>query len=159
MNRFRIATGLAVAFAAVSLGTVAAFATTSHTPNWTTHTQGNKEVVCGIAPVYGTAFDSGVMGNENGLWPGLLCEAEGLRNPHPSQGDPAVTLGQGSAGRAKLIDTSQDEYTSTSSFKRMPSHANWSKDGITCTINPAQVICHNSSGHGFTLSKDHLKLH
>jgi hypothetical protein len=109
--------------------------------------------------MYGSEYSSGAMATVDGYFPGLLCDAEGLRNPHPNQGDPAVELGQGKKGRAKLIDTSQDNYTSSSRFKRMPAHANWSKDGITCKINPAQVICHNSSGHGFTLSKGHLKLH
>jgi len=160
MNRFRIATGLVVAITAVTLGAVGAFAKTSHVLLWTTHNNtGNATVVCGITPdVYGSVYSSGAMASVNGYYPGLQCDAEGLRNPHPQQGDPAVALGQGSAGKARIIETSQDNYES-SHFTRMPEHATWSKDGITCKIDKATVSCHNTAGHGFTLRKGYFKAH
>jgi hypothetical protein len=159
MNRFRIATGLVVGIAVVALSAVAAFAGTWHTPNWTTHTQGNKEVVCGIVPdVPGSVYSSGAMATVTGYYPGLQCDAEGLPKGNVNDGDRALDLGQGKAGKAQLIYMSQDNY-GNSPFKRMPAHATWSKDGITCKISPASVSCSNGHGHSFTLSKGHYTLH
>jgi hypothetical protein len=118
----------------------------------------DRSVYCGVAmAVYGTESDPGTGAPENGMWPGLQCGAEGIPNPHPREGDPFVQLGQGRAGRAHLVDESQNDLVSGSNPVTLAPGATWKRVGISCTIERSSVSCKNSSGHGFTLSTGHVK--
>jgi hypothetical protein len=133
-----------------------AVARASHTSNWSTS---GAQVVCGIVPaVPGTAFDPGVQAPLNGRWPGLQCSAAGIPRPRQGVGDPFVQLGQGRSGRARLVDESQDDLSSSAPFKRLAPGSTWSADGIVCAVRSGSVRCTNSAGHGFTLASGHVRL-
>jgi hypothetical protein len=133
----------------------AAAASTSRALNWSTE---GEAVVCGVAErVEGTELDPGTGAPLNGLWRGLQCQAAGI--PHGQGiGDPAVELGQGRAGRARLIDMSQDELVSDAPFAALAAGSVWKSYGIACTINATSIRCQNGPGYGFTLSPGHLHL-
>jgi hypothetical protein len=131
--------------------------TGSHRINWQT---ASRTVFCGIAPrVPGTQLDPGTGAMLNADWPGLQCGAEGIGARHHDVGDPFVQLGQGTAGRARLVYLSEDDLASSAAPVTLRAGSNWSRDGITCSVAAASVTCHNSSGHGFILSKGHLTTH
>ncbi|HEY1833617.1 MAG TPA: hypothetical protein VGG08_04210 [Solirubrobacteraceae bacterium] len=127
-----------------------------HAANWSTH---GGQVVCGLADVHGTAVDPGTGAPERGLWPGLQCSARGIPRAPGPVGDPFVQLGQGRAGRAKLVDLSQDDLLVSGDPKPLPSGSRWVKDGIACAVHARSIACHNSAGHGFTMSPGHVHLH
>jgi hypothetical protein len=139
------------------LGGVAA-AAQSGPLNWATQREG---VVCGVAAaIEGTALDPDTGAELNGLWPGLQCQTTGLpRGPGaPSVGDPAVHLGQGRAGRARLVYISQDELISQAPYAVLAPGTIWTRDGITCTVGAEAVSCANAPGYGFTMSPGHVDL-
>jgi hypothetical protein len=141
---------LAVAYPSI------ARAVASHVANWGTRGQ---KVVCGVtAAVPGTAFDPGTQAPLNGNWPGLQCMAAGIPRPRQGVGDPAVQLGQGRVGRARLVDVSQDELVSSGPYVELAPATTWKRDGITCAVHTASVRCTNSVGHGFTISPGHVHL-
>ncbi len=127
----------------------------SSTLNWSTQ---GEAVVCGVAEgIQGTAPDPGAGAPMNGLWRGLQCQATGL--PHaPGIGDPAVQLGQGRAGRARLVDISQDDLVSDTEYLALAPGSLWNGYGIACTVNATSVRCTNDAGYGFTLSPGQLHL-
>jgi hypothetical protein len=131
----------------------AATASTSNTPNWSTE---GEAVVCGVAEgVEGTELDPGTGALLNGLWRGLQCQATGI--PHGEGiGDPAVQLGQGRTGRARLLDISQDDLVSDARYVPLSAGSVWNSYGIACTVNATSVRCTNKSGHGFTMSPGHF---
>jgi hypothetical protein len=133
----------------------AASASTSNTLNWST---GGEVVVCGVAEgVEGTVLDPGTGAPHNGLWRGLQCQAGGI--PHGQGiGDPAVQLGQGRAGRARLVDISQDDLVSQTPFAALAPGSVWEHYGISCAIAATSIHCMNGPGYGFTLSPGHLHL-
>jgi hypothetical protein len=121
-------------------------------------TQSNT-VVCGIAPrIHGTHLDPGLGAPLNGLWPGLQCAAEGIPRPPGPVGDPFVLLGQGRAGRARVVNLSQDDLVSDAPPVALPAGSTWRREGITCKIGASSVSCGNGHGHGFTLASGHLHL-
>jgi hypothetical protein len=121
-------------------------------------TQSNN-VVCGIAPrIHGTHLDPGVGAPLNGLWPGLQCAAEGIPRPAGAVGDPFVQLGQGRAGRARVLNLSQNDLSSGATPVALPAGSTWRREGITCRVGASSVSCGNGHGHGFTLATDHLHL-
>ena len=128
----------------------------SHAINW--QTQG-REVVCGITEVHGTAFDPGTGAPENGRWPGLQCSAPGIPRAPRGIGDPFVQLGQGVAGRARLVDLSQDDLISDEAFVPLRAGSTWSRYGIRCHVATNAIACANGFGHGFTLAPGHVRLH
>jgi hypothetical protein len=147
---------LAVSVAAISFAPVsgACAELRSRALNWETH---GETVACGVAEVFGSALDPASGAPLNGRWPGLQCSAQGL--PHKGDvGDPFVQLGQGRAGRARLVDLSQDDLLSSSAPVGLSAGERWSRYGITCEVFSAAVSCHNTSAHGFTLSPGHLRL-
>jgi hypothetical protein len=133
----------------------AASASTSNAVNWSTQ---GEAVVCGVADgIEGTELDPGTGAPLDGLWPGLQCQATGI--PHGQGiGDPAVHLGQGRAGRARLVDISQDDLVSDAPFVALDPGSVWKHDGIVCTVNATSVRCTNGPGYGFTMSPGHVYL-
>jgi hypothetical protein len=133
----------------------AATASTSSTPNWSTE---GEAVVCGVAEgVEGTELDPGTEAPLNGLWRGLQCQAAGI--PHgQGVGDPAVQLGQGHAGRARLVDISQDDLVSQARYVALAPGSTWKRYGIACAVSATSVSCTNGPGDGFTMSPGHLHL-
>jgi hypothetical protein len=132
-----------------------ASASTANTVNWSTQ---GEAVVCGVAEgIEGTELDPGTGAALDGLWRGLQCQAAGI--PHGQGiGDPAVQLGQGRAGRARLVDISQDELVSDTPFVALAPGSAWKSDAITCTINATSIRCANGPGYGFTMSPGHVHL-
>jgi hypothetical protein len=129
---------------------------TSHTVNFQTKT---TNVFCGIvAAVPGSQFDPGTGGQLSGDYPGLQCSAEGIPKPKHGIGDPFVQLGQGRAGRAKLVDESQDDLISDANPVRLAPGSTWKRYGITCKLTASSVRCTNRTGHGFKISTGHLSL-
>jgi hypothetical protein len=117
------------------------------------------DVVCGIAAsVPGTEFDPGTGAPLNGDYPGLQCSAAGIPKPKRGIGDPFVQLGQGRAGRAKLVDESQDDLISPANPVTLTSGSTWKRDGIACSLAASTVRCANGTGHGFEISTGHLVL-
>jgi len=150
-----VATCAVLATCATGAATLAA-ANASHVDNWATH---GEKVVCGIAEkVWGTRVDPGTMAPLNGYWPGLQCAAAGIPRPRQGVGDPFVQLGQGQAGRARLVDESQDDLVSSGRYVELAPGSSWSRDGIDCAVARSSVRCTNSAGHGFTLSPGHVHL-
>ena len=141
--------GLLLGSAVLAAAPAAATATTSTAPNFSTE---GEAVVCGVAVgVQGTAIDPGTMAPANGRWPGLQCQTTGL--PRVSAiGDPAVQLGQGSAGRARLLDISQDELLSDTPYMALAPGTRWTRYGIACTIGASSIRCTNGPGYGFIIS-------
>jgi hypothetical protein len=74
--------------------------------------------------------------------------------PHTQRGigDPFVQLGQGHAGRAKLVDESQDELISPANPVTLVPGATWKRYGIVCSLSASSVRCTNGTGHGFKIS-------
>jgi hypothetical protein len=107
--------------------------------------------------VQGTELDPGTGAPLNGLWRGLQCQAAGI--PHGQGiGDPAVQLGQGRAGRARLVDISQDDLVSDAPFVALAPGSVWKRYGIACTVNATSIRCTNGPGYGFTMSPGRLHL-
>jgi hypothetical protein len=133
----------------------AATASTSSTLNWSTE---GEAVVCGVAAgVEGTELDPGTGAPLNGRWRGLQCQAAGI--PHAQGiGDPAVQLGQGRTGRARLLDISQDELVSDARYVPLAAGSVWKLYGIACTVNATSVRCTNAAGYGFTMSPGRLQI-
>jgi hypothetical protein len=133
----------------------AAAASTSNMLNWSTD---GEAVVCGVAEgVQGTELDPGTGAPLNGLWRGLQCQAAGI--PHGQGiGDPAVQLGQGRTGRARLVDISQDDLVSDARFVVLAPGSVWKSYGTACTVNATSIRCANGRGYGFTMSPGHLHL-
>lgn len=151
-----IATIVATCAAGAAALAPGAAASASHTDNWGTRGQ---KVVCGIAGrVWGSRFDSGTMAQLNGYWPGLQCAAAGIPRPRQGVGDPFVQLGQGQAGRARLVDESQDDLVSSGRYVELAPGSSWSADGIDCAVASSSIRCTNSAGHGFTMSPGHVHL-
>jgi hypothetical protein len=145
-----------VVAALVSLVFPAAAEASSHAVNFQTKT---ADVVCGIvAAVPGTELDPGTGAPLNGDYPGLQCSAEDLPKPKQGFGDPFVQLGQGHAGRARLIGESQDDLVSSVYPAKLPAGAVWKRYGIVCKLTASSVRCVNGAGHGFKLSTGHLDL-
>jgi hypothetical protein len=133
----------------------AATASTSSTPNWSTE---HAAVVCGVAEgVEGTELDSGTGAPLNGLWRGLQCQATGIPRGQ-GVGDPAVQLGQGRAGRTRLVDISQDDLVSQAPYAPLAPGSVWKRYGIACTVNATSIRCTNGPGYGFTMSPGHLHI-
>jgi hypothetical protein len=128
----------------------------SHAPNWSTR---NGAVLCGIADVHGTEIDPGTGAPENGVWPGLQCSARGIPRGPGRVGDPFVQLGRGRAGRARLVNLSQDDLLVSGEPKSLSPGRVWARDGIRCLLHESSISCHNADGHGFTLSPGRLHLH
>jgi hypothetical protein len=138
------------------LTTPAAAMGASHAVNFQTKT---TDVSCGIAAeVPGSEFDPGTGGQLTGNYPGLQCSAEGIPKPKHGIGDPFVQLGQGRAGRARLVDESQDDLISGANPVTLAPGSTWKRDGITCELNASTVRCANGVGHGFKISTGHLSL-
>jgi hypothetical protein len=148
--------GLALGTGAAGTSAAAA-ASTSHATNWTIRA---GTLVCGIADVYGTQIDAGTGAPLNGPWPGLQCSVERIpRAPGSKVGDPFVQLGQGRAGRAKVVNLSQDDLLYHRAPVTLAAGTTWSRNGITCEVRSSSIACHNSSSHGFTLSRSRVGLH
>ena len=154
MNRLAALSACGSALVAMVMPAAAA-AATSNALNWSAE---GEAVVCGVAEgVEGTEPDPGTGALLNGLWRGLQCQAAGI--PHGSGiGDPAVQLGQGRAGRARLVDISQDDLVSASPFVTLTPGSAWRRYGIACTVKAASIRCSNGPGYGFTMSPGHLQL-
>jgi len=136
---------------------IASAASVSHATNWDIEA---GTLGCGIADVHGTALDPGTGAEQTGYWPGLQCSAEDIKPPKGDEaGDPFVQLGQGTAGRARLVEIGDDDLLYNRKDVTLKPGTTWSLDGISCSIAASSISCHNSSGHGFTLSKGHLKTH
>jgi hypothetical protein len=132
-----------------------ASAATSTAVNWSTE---GEAVVCGVAKgVEGTELDPGTGAPLKGFWPGLQCQAAGIPRGR-GIGDPAVQLGQGRAGRVRLLDISQDDLASDAPFIALAPGTLWKRYGIDCTVSAASVRCANAAGYGFTMSTGHLQL-
>jgi len=143
------AVALAVALPATALAS-------SHAVNFQTKT---ADVLCGVvASVPGTALDPGTGSQLEGEYPGLQCSAAGIPKPKHGIGDPFVQLGQGRAGRAKLVDESQDDLISDANFVTLAPGSTWKRYGITCKLTASSVRCTNGTGHGFVISTNHLRL-
>lgn len=133
----------------------AATASTSNTLNWSTE---GEAVVCGVAEgIEGTELDAGTGAPLNGLWRGLQCQAAGIPRG-PGIGDPAVQLGQGRAGRARLVDISQDDLVSQAPFAVLATGSVWKRYGIACAVAATSIRCTNGPGYGFTISPGRLHL-
>lgn len=133
----------------------AAGASVSSAINWSTQ---GEAVVCGVANgIEGTVLDPGTGAPLVGFWRGLQCQTTGL--PHPQGiGDPAVQIGQGRAGRARLIDISQDDLVSDTPFPALPQGSEWKRYGISCAVDATSIRCANGPGYGFTMSPGHVHL-
>jgi hypothetical protein len=148
---------LALAVIAVLMAAPAAAEASSHAINFQTRT---ADVVCGIATaVPGTEVDPGTGVPTNGDYPGLQCSAAGLPKPKHGIGDPFVQLGQGRAGRAMLVDESQDDLISGTNPVTLAPGSTWKRYDITCTMSTSVVRCTNGTGHGFKISTGHLRLY
>ena len=85
------------------------------------------------------------MAPANGRWPGLQCQTTGL--PRVSAiGDPAVQLGQGSAGRARLLDISQDELLSDTPYMALAPGTRWKNFASSGEMIASRVPKMASSG-------------
>jgi hypothetical protein len=145
-----------VAAVALAVALPATANASSHAVNFQTKT---ADVPCGIvASVPGTALDPGTGSQLEGEYPGLQCSAAGIPKPKHGIGDPFVQLGQGRAGRAKLVDESQDDLTSDANFVTLAPGSTWKRYGIACTLTASSVRCTNGTGHGFKISTGHLSL-
>ncbi len=146
--------GCIAALAAV-LAPANAVAAGSSALNWATQ---HEAVVCGVAVgIEGTALDPGTESEVNGLWPGLQCQTTGIK-PVSGIGDPAVQLGQGRAGRARLLDISQDDLQSDTTYAVLEPDSIWVADEIDCRVSAEAVRCANAPGYGFTMSPGHVEL-
>jgi len=133
----------------------AATASTSNTLNWSTQ---GEAVVCGVAEgIAGTELDPGTGAPLNGLWRGLQCQAAGIPRG-PGIDDPAVQLGRGRAGRARLVDISQDDLVSDAPFVALAPGSVWKRYGIGCTVDATSIRCTNGPGYGFKMSPGRLHL-
>jgi hypothetical protein len=151
--RRRFALVVAVALIVALPATAGAY---SHAVNFQTK---SADVLCGIvASVPGTELDPGTGAQLNGDYPGLQCSAEDIPKPKQGFGDPFVKLGQGQAGRAMLVDESQDELISDADFVTLAPGSTWRRYGIACTLSESSARCTNSAGHGFEISTGHLSL-
>jgi hypothetical protein len=157
----RVVAAVAVAVMVMVIGVSSAPAagststTVSHRINWQTS---SRTIFCGIAPrVPGTHLDPGTGAQLNADWPGLQCSAEGIGTGHHNVGDPFVQLGQGTAGRAKVVYLSEDDLASGAAPVTLRAGSSWRRDRISCSVAAASITCHNSSGHGFILSRGHLE--
>jgi len=148
-----VATGLSMG---LSCGGALAAGAPSHATNFETR---GRVVVCGIALVSGSRFDPGTQTTLTGRWPGLQCSAPGIPRPSGGVGDPFVQLGEGQAGRARVVALTQNDLL----FDRPPvalgPGRKWALDGISCSIRAVSIACQNSGGHGFTLAAGHLTRH
>jgi hypothetical protein len=126
----------------------------SHATNWQTPA-GTLE--CGIADVPGSAIDPGTGAPLQGLWPGLQCSAPGIPRGRGAVGDPFVQLGQGSAGRARLVELSEYDLIYDARPVTLPAGTGWSRYGISCRVRARAVSCRNTAGHGFQLSPGELR--
>ncbi len=130
-------------------------ASTSNAMNWSTQ---GEAVVCGLTDsIEGTKLDPGTGAPLDGLQLGLQCQTTGIQHGQ-GIGDPAVQLGQGCAGRARLVDISQDDLVSAAPFVALEPGSVWKRDGIACTVESASIRCTNGPGYGFTMSPGHLQL-
>jgi hypothetical protein len=128
----------------------------SHAVNFQTKA---ADVVCGIAAsVPGTELDPGTGAPLNGDYPGLQCSAVGIPKPKHGFGDPFVQLGQGHAGRARLVGESQDDLISSAYPVALAPGSTWKRYGIACSLSASSVRCTNGGGHGFKISNGHLSL-
>lgn len=128
----------------------------SHAVNFQTKA---ADVDCGIAAlVPGTELDPGTGAPLNGDYPGLQCSAVGIPKPKHGIGDPFVQLGQGHAGRARLVDESQDDLISSVYPATLAPGSTWKRYGITCSLSASSVRCTNGTRHGFKISTGHLSL-
>jgi hypothetical protein len=139
----------------IALYPASAYASTSHVSNWETR---GARVLCGVTRVWGTAFDPGTQAPLDGYWPGVECSAAGIPQPRHGVGDPFVKLGQGRAGRVRLVDESEDDLTSGSPFVVLAPGSSWGREGITCLVGGRSIRCANSAGHGFLISPRHARL-
>jgi hypothetical protein len=134
----------------------AAARASSHAVNFQTKT---ADVVCGIvASVPGTQLDPGTGASLDGDYPGLQCSAAGIPKPRHGIGDPFVQLGQGRAGRARLVDESQDDLVSSARPATLAPGSTWKRYGIVCSLGASSARCTNGAGHGFKISTGHLSL-
>jgi hypothetical protein len=134
----------------------AAASASSHAINFQTKT---ADVVCGIvAAVPGSRLDPGTGAPLTGDYPGLQCASAGIPKPKHGIGDPFVQLGQGRAGRARLVDESQDDLISSANPVTLAPGSTWKRYGITCTLRVSAARCTNGIGHGFKISTGHLTL-
>jgi len=140
---------------AAMLSPSGATASTSNAVNWSTQ---GEAVVCGVAEgIEGTALDPGTRAPLDGLWPGLQCQTTGI--PHGRGiGDPAVQLGQGRAGRTRLVDISQDDLVSDAPFVTLKQGSVWKRYGLACGVKVTSIRCTNGPGYGFTMSPGHVHL-
>lgn len=128
----------------------------SHSVNFQTKT---ADVDCGVvAAVPGSEQDPGTGASLNGDYPGLQCSAEGIPKPKQGFGDPFVQLGEGHAGRAKLVDESQEDLVSSANPATLPPGSVWKRYGIVCRLTASSVRCTNGAGRGFEISTGHLDL-
>jgi hypothetical protein len=128
----------------------------SHAVNFQTKT---ADVSCGVvAAVPGSKFDPGTGAQLSGNYPGLQCSAEGIPKPKHGFGDPFVQLGQGRAGRARLVGESQDDLVSGANPVTLAPGSTWKRYGIACKLTASSVRCVNGAGHGFKISTGHLSL-
>ncbi len=142
--------------ALVALVSAATAQAASRAVNFQTKT---ADVVCGVArSVPGTETDPGTGAPLDGDYPGLQCSAAGIPKPKHGLGDPFVQLGQGHAGRARLVDESQDDLISGATPKTLAPGSSWKRYGITCRLAASLVRCVNGAGHGFKISTGHLSL-
>ena len=134
----------------------AATASASNMLNWSTE---GEAVACGVAEgVEGTEFDPGTEAPLNGLWRGLQCQAAGIPHGPGNVGDPAVQLGQGRAGRARLVNISQDDLVSDTPFVTLAPGSVWKRYGILCSVSATSIRCENGPGYGFTMSTGHVHI-
>jgi hypothetical protein len=119
-----------------------------------------SNVVCGIvAAIPGTELDPGTGAQLNGDYPGLQCSAAGIPKPKHGFGDPFVQLGQGRAGRARLVDESQDDLVSDANPVTLAPGSIWKRYGISCKLSASSARCTNATGHGFEIATGHLVLY
>lgn len=142
--------------AALSFVAIVGLAASSHAINFQTS---KRDVLCGIAMrVPGSRLDAGTGVALGGDYPGLQCAAAGIPKPRQGIGDPFVQLGQGRAGRARIVNESQDDLVSGASPATLASGSRWQRDGISCTLTANSVRCTNAGGHGFELRTGHVTL-
>jgi hypothetical protein len=132
-----------------------AMTVTSHAPNW--ETPGGK-VLCGVATFVETRPDPGTQAPLEVPGRGLQCSALGIPRPKHGIGDPVVKLGRGHAGRAQLVDQSQDELIFNVPPATLAAGGTWRREGIVCAVHAASVRCTNRAGHGFKISPGHVHL-